>query len=66
MSLPARGRVGDMGVGIACAKALRRERAWYFVGIKEDRMAEGTYSWTGEMGGGQIREGSVDPITGFQ
>lgn len=41
MSLPARGRVGDMGVGIACAKALRRDRAWYLVGIKEDRMAEG-------------------------
>ena len=27
------GRAGDMGVGVTCAKALRREGAWYILGI---------------------------------
>lgn len=27
------GRAGDTGVGVTCAKALRREGAWYILGI---------------------------------
>lgn len=40
VSWPARGRFGDMGVGTACAKALRREGAWHMI-IKDDQDSRG-------------------------
>lgn len=38
---PARGRFGDMGVGTARAKALRREGAWHMLRIKDNQDSRG-------------------------